>query len=108
MATADSQEEAVESELDIPEEALDEAWAQVLGLGDAVDEDDDVRTTAELAEKYGRCPSTIRARLRAALKAGTVERVTARRRTTDGKAQLVPAYRLLGEGLNIEDARKCT
>ena len=102
MATATFAEEAVESELDISAKALNEAWMQALGLCETIDESDDVRTTAELAEKYGRSPSTIRARIRAALKAGTVERVKTRRMTTDGKVQSVPAYRILREGLGIE------
>jgi len=95
VATATVTEEAVESELKLSPEAAAEAWAQILRADAVVDDDDTIRTTADLVKQSKRSASTMRGLMREMIEAGKVERVRVRRMSTDGKWQPVPAYRLV-------------
>ncbi len=95
MATANSEKETVETELDISPEELEAAWARIMKVDDIVEDDDTVRTATDMALKYGYSTSTARERMREAEQAGLVERVRVKRISSDGKNQPVPAYRLL-------------
>ena len=71
MATAAAEEEALESELNIPESELKALELALFGA--EVGKPEGVFTTAELAEKFGISESGMRKRIQAAMRANKME-----------------------------------
>lgn len=82
-------------ELGATEDEIRAAWRDALGLGKKVDppRPKGVVTVAEIAAEEELCESNIRVRMRKAIAAGTMEKVTFYRYDIMGRLQPVPGYR---------------
>lgn len=83
----------MDRQLDATGDELRQALAEALGLIE--DEDPNTFTVADLAKEMNIGEWTARRRVRAAIEAGTMERVSVRRRRADGRLFMVPAVRLV-------------
>ena len=81
----------MEEQLNITEDEVLAAWRQALSIEEVVD-NDDARTINELCEAHGIGYRAMHSRLRAALAAGTMEKVKVHRINVRGQRIVTDAY----------------
>jgi len=84
----------MEEDLNITEDEVRAAWCETLGLEEVVD-NEDARTIKELCEEHGVGYRAMHNRIRAAMAAGTVEKVRVHRMNTRKQRITTDAYILL-------------